>query len=391
MSKPTSFISYMRYSVVKIKGACLTLACVILMPTRASPSTRKGFDYASLDPETSQFVQQQTGEIQVLMKRTVQGIFEIGHRLIEVKQRLRHGRFLNWLEAEFDWSWDTAKRFMRVVEVFGQIQHFADLNLAPSALYELAAPSTPEAARSEALARAKAGESISYTAAKAIKQKYATPAPKPKSEPALKSEPEPVSQPQPQSLPELTSAPPQQSRSKLEIVAIRPPGQDPALSEAAKVMLHQTAPAPLAPQPPVSAPNVPGVWWQLGGRHLLYCGDPNSPEFLERVKEKVGLLLAFPPAPHWQSGIQAETSIIAIRYLPQGKDVRLFEDTLESNLLLYSNVGDVVVSCFLPSLEIVSIINRLDRCGLLVEPDSRRVAALISDWKKAGLKALRLS
>lgn len=371
-----------------MKGATVTFAHPIPMPASASPSNRKGFDYTGLDIETSQFVQQQTGEIRVLMKRTAQGIVEIGQKLIEVKERLGHGSFLDWLEAEFGWNRRTAHRFMSVAEQFGgKCDKLSHLNLAPSALYILAAPSTPKAVRDEALARAEAGESITYTAAKAIKQKYATPPTKPQPQP----EPQPESVILPQPSPPPTPAPPRQSHSKLEIVAIRPPNQAPALSEAAKVMLHQTAAAPQTPQPPASAPDVPGVWWQLGGRHLLYCGDPNSPEFLERVKEKVGLLLAFPPAPHWQSGIQAETSIIATRYLPQGKDVRLFEDTLESNLLLYSNIGDVVVSCFLPSLEIVSIINRLDRCGLLVEPDSRRVAALISDWKKAGLKALRLS
>ena len=50
---------------------------------------------------TSQFVHQQTVKIQGLMKRTAQGIIEIGQRLIEVKQTLGHGRFLEWLETEF--------------------------------------------------------------------------------------------------------------------------------------------------------------------------------------------------------------------------------------------------------------------------------------------------
>ena len=81
------------------------------MPTSASPPTRKGFDYDSLDAETTQFVQQQTGEIRVLMKRTAQSIIEIGSRLVDVKARLGHGRFLDWLASEFEWSWQTAKRF----------------------------------------------------------------------------------------------------------------------------------------------------------------------------------------------------------------------------------------------------------------------------------------
>jgi hypothetical protein len=46
--------------------------------------------------------------------------------------------------------------------------NFADLHIAPSALYLLAAPSTPEAARLEALERAEAGEAITHSAARNI-------------------------------------------------------------------------------------------------------------------------------------------------------------------------------------------------------------------------------
>ncbi len=333
------------------------------MPTSASPPTHKGFDYASLDAETTQFVQQQTGEIRVLMKRTAQGIVEIGQKLIEVKQKLGHGRFRDWLEAEFEWTDETARRFVNVAQQFGN--HPQLVAFAPSALYVLAAPSTSETARSEALARAEAGEPITYTAAKAIRQKYATPPTKPEPEPQMTSTPEPA--------------------SKLEIVAIRPQGQVPVLEEATRLIVPQ-------PSQPVYAPEQPGIWWRLGGQHLLYCGDPNSPEFLERVaEEKVSLVLAFPPTSDWQPAIQATTRIISTDALSQRKDFRLFEDALEAILLLCSDIGGAVVSCFLPSPEILSVTNRLDRRGLFAEPDSKRCNAVISDWKRAGLRAERLA
>jgi hypothetical protein len=77
--------------------------------------------------------------------------------------------------------------------------------------------------------------------------------------------------------------------------------------------------------------------------------------------------------------------------LPNEKNIRLFGDTLEADLLFCSNVGDVVVSCFLPSPEILSVISRHLRRGRFAEPDPKRVAAVISDWKKAGLKAERVN
>ncbi len=370
--------------VAKIKGNSLTITRLIFMPASVTTSSRQVFDYTILDATTSQFVQQQTGEIRVLMKLSFESIVQIGQKLKTVKEQLGHGYFRDWLKAEFNWGAWTATKFMQVADRFAGT-NYSHLDIAPSALYDLAAPSTPQAARDEVLERAAAGESISHATAKAIKQKYATP-PKPK--------PEPISQPHPQSLltPTTPAAPLPQSGSKLEIVAFRPQIQAPAIPEVARVIPSQTVQPLSVPQSnsPGAAPDVSGVWWQLGGRHLLYCGDPNSPEFTGRITEEVSLLFAFPSTPNWQPIMQASTHHIQ-KTLPKEKDIRLFGDTLESILLFCSNLGDVVVSCFLPSPEILSVISRHSRRGLFAEPDSKRVAAVISDWKKAGLKAERVS
>lgn len=371
-------------NIIKIENANLTSTCVIFMPT-ASPKAWKKFDYNALDASTSQFVKAQTGEIRGLMKRTVESIFEIGQRLIIVKERLGHGRFGSWLETEFDWDERTARRFINVAEnLKSKSDKLSEVDFAPSALYVLASPSTPESARDEAFARAASGESITYKAAKDIKQKYVLPSAKLES--TLKQEIQPVSQLSSTAL--VGTTPP---RIKQEIVAIRNPTLIEVPSAPSQVSTPATEQALSLPQPSTSTPvNVPGVWWQLGKKHLLYSGDPNSVKFLAHVPERLVLLFAFPPTADWQPSIEAKTRIITNEYLPQGKDVRLFEDTLESNILLYSNVKDVVVSCFMPSIEILSILNRQDRCALIAEPDPTRVSAVISDWKQAGLKAERL-
>ncbi len=124
------------------------------------------FDYTALDAETRIVVQQRTTEIKALMKRAASDIIEIGQKLIEVKERLGHGNFGPWLKAEFDWHQNTAGNFMRVAEKF---TNFVNLDgIAPSALYLLAAPSTPESARIEAIARAEEGEPIGCSAAQVI-------------------------------------------------------------------------------------------------------------------------------------------------------------------------------------------------------------------------------
>lgn len=132
------------------------------------------FNYADLDTETCIVVQQRTGEIKAVMKRAARDIIEIGEKLSEVKARLGYGKFGEWLESEFEWSERTARQFMTVADTF-KSANFADLQIAPSALYLLAAPSTPDAARDEAIARAEAGETITHSTARDIVAEHKAP------------------------------------------------------------------------------------------------------------------------------------------------------------------------------------------------------------------------
>jgi hypothetical protein len=125
------------------------------------------FDYKDLDAETRIVVQQHTSEIKSLMRSTIEGVIAIGHKLTNVKAHLGHGNFRTWLELEFDWSVKTATRFMQVSKNF-KSDNLTHLNIAVSALYLLASPSISEDVRKEVLQRAKQGENITYSKAKAI-------------------------------------------------------------------------------------------------------------------------------------------------------------------------------------------------------------------------------
>lgn len=125
------------------------------------------FEYSTLEPETRILVLRNTSEIKTLMQRTCQDIISIGHKLTETKKSLGHGKFINWLKFEFSWSVSTATKFMQVSEQF-KFVNFTNLNINASALYLIAAPSTPDEVRSEVLRLASNGENISYTKAKQI-------------------------------------------------------------------------------------------------------------------------------------------------------------------------------------------------------------------------------
>jgi Protein of unknown function (DUF3102) len=98
--------------------------------------------------------------IKALGKRVVSDLIEIGRRLTEVKQIVGHGNWLPWLDREFGWKESTALRYMRLHELASKSANLTDLDVPISGLYLLAAPSTPEPARTEIIARAEAGEKL---------------------------------------------------------------------------------------------------------------------------------------------------------------------------------------------------------------------------------------
>ncbi|MCV9997688.1 DUF3102 domain-containing protein [Pararhizobium sp. YC-54] len=59
-----------------------------------------------------------------------------------MKERIGHGNFMPWIEAEFGMSQSAAVKFMNVARAYGdKFVNFTNLDV--SALYELAAPKTP--------------------------------------------------------------------------------------------------------------------------------------------------------------------------------------------------------------------------------------------------------
>ncbi|MFD2676972.1 DUF3102 domain-containing protein [Camelimonas lactis] len=103
------------------------------------------------------------------MQLAAESIIEVGRELIQQKKDLGHGNFLPWIEAEFGMSRFTADRFMNVAERLGDkcssVQH-----LGSTALYALAAPSTPEPVRTEVLERAASGEKVTAKEIEALKK-----------------------------------------------------------------------------------------------------------------------------------------------------------------------------------------------------------------------------
>jgi Protein of unknown function (DUF3102) len=65
-----------------------------------------------------------TRAIHALLERTRQDIIEIGRHLTEARNQVAHGAWLDWIEVEFEWSDQTARRFIHVYELsLARISH----------------------------------------------------------------------------------------------------------------------------------------------------------------------------------------------------------------------------------------------------------------------------
>ena len=100
------------------------------------------FDYSRIDEKVRNQVMEAARDIKPRLKSLAREIFMIGRRLNEAKAVLPHGEWQSWLQEEFNLSVRSAQNFMAVDNrLSGKNANFAFLD--PSALYLLAAPSTP--------------------------------------------------------------------------------------------------------------------------------------------------------------------------------------------------------------------------------------------------------
>ena len=125
------------------------------------------FDYRALPSERALEVRAVAERIH---KRTTVAVIENGRDILAVREMPEmKGRFVAWLKAEFNLSEGTAYNMMQAAENLGD-RFVTITNIGPSALYALAAPSTPETVRQEIEARAAAGEKITVAEVERLKR-----------------------------------------------------------------------------------------------------------------------------------------------------------------------------------------------------------------------------
>jgi hypothetical protein len=305
-----------------------------------------GFDYEILDSEQRQVIQQRTGEIKERLRRSAQDIWEIGEKLAQVRSQLKHGQFETWLKAEFGWSRRTAYNFINVYETLAERATLAQIDIATSALYLLAAPSTPQNVREEFLQRAHEGQTITY---KNIRQVIEEEKSKSISAPVL-------------------SEPPQSVTSKPEIVTIIPKQVVQVQTPALEVDVTKTTPV----SPVVNPDEIGSGWFLLEKQHFLFCGDTASAKFIERIPF-AALAIAI-TSDDWDHDWLVERAKTVIIF-PESD---LKEQLIEQLIKMFSASGDTVIFPWLPSADAIAIAHQLNRRVFAGDPSVERCRQAIA-------------
>ena len=326
---------------------------------KSVPLPVKSFDYASLDEETSLFVQEKTVIIKRLAKRVAEDTIEIGQYLIEIKEKLGYGNFYAWIDAEFSWSYASAARFMQVASKFRSIS-LRGLDILPSALYQLAAPSAPEEATIEAFERAKQGEQITEKIAKELKLKY-------KQQKQGKAQPTNIEQ--------LVSG---QAETKVQEAQNRE-----RLLPSPQINEPKPKQSIVAVIPSSNA--VPKSWWQLGEHHRLFCGEPKDQEFLKRLPENIALTIDFLPKkePSLISPIESDS---ALTFYSKYKDLDLdwvaglIEDYIDTS----TQAKEIVVFNYIYDVQLLELTENLRCYCYVAEPDLEKCEQILTIWREKG-------
>ena len=312
------------------------------------------FDYKILNQENRQYIQETTRDLKERLQRTAQEIWEIGQKLADVQSRLDHGQFGSWLEAEFGWSRRTAYNFIRVYKAFHENAKFAQTNIAPSALYILASPSTPQSIRDQFIQQAKTGNKVTHKdILKAVsKQKF-----KPTSDETAERQNEQVTK--------LTVAQSPEADFEVEYTVPVVEQQEYTANSTINIQYSQAS------------------WYLLEKQHLLFCGDTNSQEFISRLPP-AAIALAV-SAGEWRSNWLTEKASATI-ILDQGK---IFDDQyIERLITTLSKRKEAVILPWFPSGRIIGLIHRLDRVLYTGDYSLERCKQAIA---KSGLKAEKVN
>ena len=126
----------------------------------ALPREAAAFDYSAMDQATADEARAMVARVR---ERAKSYYMDTGRELMSMKDRLDHGLFQRWVEAEMGMTARTAQNMMQAASQLGHKSETVS-HLPAGVLYKLAAPSTPAPVRDEIVGRLEAGEVLTAKA-----------------------------------------------------------------------------------------------------------------------------------------------------------------------------------------------------------------------------------
>lgn len=303
------------------------------------------FNYQVLDSQKRDEIERATVAIRERLRKAAQDIWEIGRMLNDVQSKLQRGQFDEWIEAEFDWSRRTAYKFISVYKRFDNSVNLEEINIATSALYLLAAESTPEEVRQQFIQKAKEGEKVTHQQVLKVVKK------------AKDSDRE-------QSKISLTPESPiqQQSISIIPDSAFEKPVDSPSNNDST---LHKLI--------------IDRGWHQLKSQHQIFCGDTALPEFFNNIPY-AALAIAV-TSDDWAHDWLIEKAKTVVVF-PESEYDR---QKLTGLLVMFSTAEDKIILPWLPNEEMIAIAHQLSRKVYAGDIDVAKCQAAI-DYIEVGSK-----
>lgn len=123
-----------------------------------------------------------------------------------------------------------------------------------------------------------------------------------------------------------------------------------------------------------------GTWWALGP-HLLYCGDPCSAPFRDRLPKRVSVFISFPADPLDTVPPPTDAaSVISFSSIYQDIDFATFREAVERFLLICTSADDEIAIAYLPDSPLILLIDKLECRALIAEPDLKKCQEIMTIW-----------
>lgn len=297
--------------------------------------------------ELYQEISQETNVIKFKLKRSISDLIDAGKRIKLVKQKLPFGYYRRWIKTELKCHYSTVDNLIRVADVFGDdVEKIAAIGIVPTILYFLAAPSTPAQAREKVIQLIEDGEDVSFKKTKDIVKEFK----------------------------QNNNKTPTQNQPKLQVESCKekdnPNQLSPEKQQIVKVIRKN------------SEKELPNHWLKLG-IHSIFKGEPNHIEFRQSLPKEISLTIAFPPRKDFslEHLIPPQSKSISLFYSPfEDFDEMAFTRIVQDSVELCTEGGEVVVFSFLPSPELLLIVDNLKCKCIVAEPDHNRCQNILSKW-----------